>query len=283
KHHCIDNPVFFVETSGSNILTPRQACAVESTARHNPSLKINVLMTPINGINSNDVLIRKLRNISNIQIIDIKINELVCETPIWNWYVSGKWKKSKWKASHLSDALRFFLIWKYGGIYLDMDIVTLRSLEHLKNSAITENWERVASGILIFDKKHELMRRCMFDFAANYDSSNFVVNGPGTITRNIKSFCDIDNIGKVSGANCHVDIQPPTAAFPIPYDKWEEYFTPTSLHNISKIFNSSYLIHVWNKYSKFSKLKVGMNSLYELAMKEHCPSVHKYIQQVGYA
>ncbi|GFV38251.1 lactosylceramide 4-alpha-galactosyltransferase [Trichonephila clavipes] len=164
-----------------------------------------------------------------------------------------------------------------------MDIVTLRSLEHLRNTAITENWERVASGILIFDKKHELIRRCMLDLAASYDPSNFVVNGPGIITRNIKSYCDINNIGKVSGANCNVDIQPPIAAFPVPYDKWEEYFIPTSVNNILEKFNSSYLIHVWNKYSKFSKLKVGINSLYELAMKEHCPSIHKYIQQVGYA
>ncbi|GFY48295.1 lactosylceramide 4-alpha-galactosyltransferase [Trichonephila inaurata madagascariensis] len=97
NRYCVNKPVFFVETSSSNSLTSRQACAVESTARHNPSLQINVLMTPISGINDNGVLIKKLQNISNVQIIHISINDLVCGTPIWNWYVSGKWKRSEWK------------------------------------------------------------------------------------------------------------------------------------------------------------------------------------------
>ncbi|GFV38259.1 uncharacterized protein TNCV_178791 [Trichonephila clavipes] len=104
--YCVNKPVFFVETSSSTNLTPRQACAVESTARHNPSLQINVLMTPISGINANGTLIKKLQNISNVQIIHININELVCGTPIWNWYVSGKWKRSEWKGVHPSMEFR---------------------------------------------------------------------------------------------------------------------------------------------------------------------------------
>lgn len=163
-----------------------------------------------------------------------------------------------------------------------MDVVVLRSMENLKNTAITENWDRVASGILIFDKGHELMKRCMSDFAKNYDATNFVANGPGVITRNIRNYCDINDIGKVSGANCNVDIQPPDAAFPIPYDKWKEYFIHSSTFN-DELFNSSYLLHVWNKYSKESKLVIGEKSLYELAMQEHCPLAYENAYKLGYA
>ncbi|XP_055930170.1 lactosylceramide 4-alpha-galactosyltransferase-like [Argiope bruennichi] len=282
-YYCVNESIFFVETSFSNVLTPRQACAIESTAHHNPSFQVYVLMTPIKAIDFSDSYIKIISTLTNVHLVHITIEDLVCGSPVWKWFVSEKWKKSKWQASHLSDALRFFLIWKYGGMYLDMDIVCLRSMEHLRNIAITENWERVASGILIFQKGHELMKRCMYDFVQKYDSSNFVANGPGTITRNIKAYCDMDNIGKISGADCNVDILQPAAAFPIPYDKWQDYFIPTTNLNISLLFDKSYLIHVWNKFSKISKMKVGLNSLYELAMAQHCPLVYKHIVLVGYA
>ncbi|XP_035221733.1 lactosylceramide 4-alpha-galactosyltransferase-like [Stegodyphus dumicola] len=282
-HICFEEPhVFFVETSKSTILTPRQACAIESTARHNPSLEVLVLMTGTDPIKFDDPLMKTLITVPNIKIIQINIEVLFHGSPLFDWYRAKKWEKSKWKASHLSDALRFFLVWKYGGMYLDTDIVTFQSMEHLKNVAITEDWNRVASGILIFDKGHDLLKNCMFDFAANYDPFDFVSNGPGVLTHNIKAFCDINNIGKVSGANCNVDILPPEAAFPIPCGKWEEYFIPSFVKNVADKFNSSYLIHVWNKFSKNLQLRIGTNSLYELAVKQHCPIVYKYAEQLGY-
>ncbi|CAL1267829.1 unnamed protein product [Larinioides sclopetarius] len=158
-HYCVNESIFFVETSFSNVLTPRQACAIESTARHNPSFQVNVLMTPVKSIDFSDPFIKTISSLTNVHLIHVSIENLVCGSPVWKWFVSEKWKKSQWQASHLSDALRFFLIWKYGGMYLDMDIVCLRSMEHLRNAAITENWDRVASGILIFQKGHELMKR----------------------------------------------------------------------------------------------------------------------------
>lgn len=163
-----------------------------------------------------------------------------------------------------------------------MDIVTFRSLENLKNAAVTEDWSRVAAGILIFDKHHELIRRCMYDFANNYDPYNFVYNGPGIFTENIHKYCDINSIGKVSGAGCGINILPPDAAFPIPYDKWEDYFSENSVKNVASQFNSSYLIHVWNKFSKEFKIQIGSNSLYELAIKQNCPLSYEYAQELGY-
>ncbi|KAG8191999.1 hypothetical protein JTE90_001735 [Oedothorax gibbosus] len=282
-NHCINSShIFFVETSHSSTLNARQACAVESSARHNPSFQVTVLMTPETPIDFGNSLMANLEKLSNVEIIRVDLESFLCRTPIWYWYISGKWKKSVWKASHLSDALRYFLIWNYGGIYLDMDIVMLRSMEKLRNTAITENWDRVASGILVFDKGHKLMRKCMLDFAQNYDPFNFVANGPGVISRNIRKFCDTDDISKVSGAGCGIDILPPVAAFPIPYDKFKDYFVRSSKRN-SELFNESYLLHVWNKYSKESKLVIGQNSPYELAMKEHCPIAYEYAFQMGYA
>ena len=42
-------------------------------------------------------------------------------------------KKSPYKIVHTSDALRLFLIRKFGGFYLDLDYVVLNDLSHYNN------------------------------------------------------------------------------------------------------------------------------------------------------
>ena len=45
---------------------------------------------------------------------------------------------SKYKAVHTADAVRLLLIYKYGGLYLDLDYVVLRDLSHYKNMLLEE-------------------------------------------------------------------------------------------------------------------------------------------------
>ena len=39
---------------------------------------------------------------------------------------------------HTADALRLLLIYKYGGLYLDLDYVVLRDLSHYRNMLLEE-------------------------------------------------------------------------------------------------------------------------------------------------
>merc|ERR1719510_1932567 len=41
-------------------------------------------------------------------------------------------------AAHKSDILRYLMLYKFGGIYLDLDFVTLNSLTHYQNIVVTE-------------------------------------------------------------------------------------------------------------------------------------------------
>lgn len=54
-------------------------------------------------------------------------------TPLMSWYLPNLLNASKYPAAHMSDALRFTIIYKYGGIYLDLDTIVLRSLGRLHN------------------------------------------------------------------------------------------------------------------------------------------------------
>ncbi|KAF9887208.1 hypothetical protein FE257_010462 [Aspergillus nanangensis] len=39
-----------------------------------------------------------------------------------------------WQISHVADVLRLDILHQHGGIYLDMDVITLRSFDHLRNA-----------------------------------------------------------------------------------------------------------------------------------------------------
>lgn len=92
----------------------------------------------------------------------------------------------------MSDMLRYLTLWKYGGIYLDLDVVVTSSLENLTNFAGAEDWDDVAAGVMGFDMS-ELGRRmagaCVRDLKKNFRGDVWGNNGPGVITRALQKLC----------------------------------------------------------------------------------------------
>ena len=37
-----------------------------------------------------------------------------------------RWRKSKYFFSHYTDAFRLAVLWKYGGVYIDFDVLVLK-------------------------------------------------------------------------------------------------------------------------------------------------------------
>lgn len=123
-----DGNIFFHETScfGDEgvILTARQACAVESAAKMNPTKKVYLfLLSHSNYSISTERIIKRLVSYENIFIKRIYMEEYVKNTPLEDWWQSGVLKSSRWPRSHMSDILRYLTLWKFGGIYLDLDVV----------------------------------------------------------------------------------------------------------------------------------------------------------------
>ncbi|CAN8008825.1 unnamed protein product, partial [Ixodes pacificus] len=126
--------IFFLETSGRGNLTRRMSCAVESAALHHPKWTVSLL----NAENSEkprspSPFFDLLRGIPNVDIRSIKLSEVLEGTPLSSWNFSGALRSSPYRAVHLADVLRLAVVYKYGGVYLDLDIVVLRSLEDLHN------------------------------------------------------------------------------------------------------------------------------------------------------
>lgn len=73
---------------------------------------------------------------------------------------------------HLADALRLCVLWHHGGIYLDTDVVVLRSLSGLKNTVgeeyLGQGEHSISNAVMAFDAHHPFVWAAMADFARGF-------------------------------------------------------------------------------------------------------------------
>ena len=121
-----------------------------------------------------------LKQFPNVHIIREDLVDYIRYSKFWTLFERGTFNESAWSYVHFSDALRLVLLEKYGGFYLDSDIVTFRPLHCLRNAASYINEaphiengivSRLSSNIqislddvpfvsfqIVFDKHHPFLR-----------------------------------------------------------------------------------------------------------------------------
>lgn len=144
--------IFFHETSCRGDLNSRQACAVEAAARAHKYWDVHVLfLAPVKSLGTKSL--RVLQEISRIKFARINLSEYANNTPLESLVASGALNRTKWRISHTSDALRYLTMYKWGGIYLDLDTVVVKSLEVLSNNwSARESDVIVAAGAMAFSR-----------------------------------------------------------------------------------------------------------------------------------
>ncbi len=124
-----DTNVFFVETSSRSVLNAKELCSVESVARNNPEKRVFVVMT-----SDTADLSHGLHSVyGNVFFVHVNLDDFVGDSPLGALWSSGEVRRSRFYISHLSDVLRFLLLFKYGGTYLDLDQIVFSSLPEVPN------------------------------------------------------------------------------------------------------------------------------------------------------
>lgn len=109
-------------------LHKRQACVIESAAKMNPDYKVYLLYScPISGrLDDSSEYVKTIFTYPNVKLWKLNIARHFSETPLEKWDFRAAIKSSEWPNEHSSDVLRFLTLWKYGGTYLDLDVVILK-------------------------------------------------------------------------------------------------------------------------------------------------------------
>jgi lactosylceramide 4-alpha-galactosyltransferase len=62
--------------------------------------------------------------------------------------------------------------------------------------------------------------------------------------------------------------------FPIPYQSWQLFFDESASEETMEKIKESFGVHVWNKLSKLTKVRVGSRQPYGLMAEGACPRVY---------
>ncbi len=69
------------------------------------------------------------------------------DTPLARWAQNiDEWKKSSNYFSHVTDAMRLAVLWKYGGVYLDTDAIVIRNVASIRNALGVQHPTAVGKG-----------------------------------------------------------------------------------------------------------------------------------------
>ncbi|XP_052865868.1 lactosylceramide 4-alpha-galactosyltransferase-like [Anopheles cruzii] len=280
--------IFFHETScsadGVLRLSARQACAIESAARTNPGWNIFVLFAAPVGFQNNRStalpVIDSLLQYRNVHLRYVNLTTYGNDTPLDEWMQSGEIYRSQYMNSHLSDVMRYLTLYKYGGTYLDLDVIVRRPFDGLEaNYAGAESVRWVAAGVLNFEPNghgHELADMCVRDLLANFNGKDWGNNGPGVITRVLQKYCHARTTVHMTRERCkHFTVHPIKAFYAIGFDDFKQFFEESFLEQALSTLNQSIVVHVWNKFSKSHPVVVGSRVAYGVLADQHCPKVYR--------
>ncbi|KAK0579118.1 hypothetical protein LWI29_021396 [Acer saccharum] len=176
---------------------------------------------------------------------------------------------------NLSNLLRLSLLYKFGGIYLDTDVIVLKSFSDLRNTigaqtmdSETRNWTRLNNAVLIFDQNHPLLLKFIQEFALTFDGNKWGHNGPYLVSR------VVSRVGGRPGFN--FTVLPPSAFYPVDWSRIQSFFQGPGnekhtewLHNkLKRIRRQSFTVHLWNRQSK--QLQVEEKSILHHLMLDCC-------------
>ncbi|KAJ7968518.1 lactosylceramide 4-alpha-galactosyltransferase [Quillaja saponaria] len=176
---------------------------------------------------------------------------------------------------NLSNLLRLALLYKFGGIYIDADVVVLKSFSKLRNTigaqnfdSKTGNWSRLNNAVMIFDKNHPLLFKFIQEFALTFNGNKWGHNGPYLVSR---------VVSRVTGRpGFNFRVLPPLAFYPVDWSRIQSLFQGPrdELHSkwlikkLGVISKHSFAVHLWNRQSR--NLEVEKGSIVDILLSNCC-------------
>jgi mannosyltransferase OCH1-like enzyme len=214
--------IYFVQTSENDNILPRHACSIESAARLHPHALIFLFMRS-QYVHLSIGAFRRLHSYSNIRFIHFNEQDIYSGTTLAQLNATQRRQIIRYFAvSHMSDFIRTALLYKYGGIYFDLDVIPLKSFSHFTNAVALESSDGVNVAVLAFTKHHialDIQMDMQLTSMKNpFDTFCWNCLGPSALSDALKHVCDQKKLVIHSKDSCQqIDIQPSFVFYPITY------------------------------------------------------------------
>ncbi|GAB2281127.1 hypothetical protein Dimus_015733 [Dionaea muscipula] len=265
--------VFMVWNSPPWMYGVRHQRGLESLHFHHPSACIVVFSETIDL----DFFKGFVNEGFKIAVAMPNLEELLEDTPssvfasVWN-----EWRMTKFYSTHYSELVRLAALYRYGGIYLDCDVIVLNPLSSLTNSVALEDipaGSPLNGAVMAFAKNSSFIMQCLLEFYSTYDDTLLRGNGADLLTR---VFSNFSSNGNHVSEQRHLTVRNSFAFFPINSNDIIRYLAAPETESerfqqdalYSKILNESYTFHFWNSLT--STLLPEEGSLVARLINRYC-------------
>ncbi|XP_020115151.1 uncharacterized protein At4g19900-like [Ananas comosus] len=267
RGHC-ELRFFMTWISSLDGFGPREFLAMESLFKSHPNACLLLVSDTMDSSKGAHLLKPFLDKGFRVAAVAPDYNYLFKSTPAECWFeklLNGEVDPGEVSlGQNLSNLLRLVVVYKFGGVYLDTDVIVMKSFSGLKNvigaqavDAATGNWSRLNNAVMVFDKMHPLVYKFIEEFALTFDGSKWGHNGPYLVSR---------VAARVAGRpGFEVTVLPPSAFYPVDWNKIAGLFKEPKDANYAKwvkakiksIRKESFAVHLWNKQSRGMNVEEG--------------------------
>ncbi|GFZ03082.1 alpha 1,4-glycosyltransferase family protein [Actinidia rufa] len=259
---------FMTWISSIDSFRDRELLAVESLFRSHPHGCLIIVSNSMDSSRGVEILRPFLDKGFHVNSISPDFDYLLKHTVAESWF--NRLRKGDVDpgevslGQNLSNLLRLALLYKFGGVYIDTDVILLKSLSKLRNvigaqtiDLETGNWSRLNNAVMVFDKGHPLLYKFIEEFALTFDGNKWGHNGPYLVSR---------VVSRVKGRpGFDFDVLSPMAFYPVDWSRISGLFwgprNETHLKwlsgKLNHIRSQSYAVHLWNRQSRKIDIEQG--------------------------
>ncbi|XP_034471853.1 lactosylceramide 4-alpha-galactosyltransferase-like [Drosophila innubila] len=280
--------IFFLETkcnctdSKYSILnfTAHQACSIESAALHHSNFEVFVLFACPTIRQESDPIIEAILSYNNVKLRYVNLWRFGKGTPIEEWIKKNDLFRSRYLKFNISNLLRLLILFRYGGIYFDMDVVVLRSFEdESPNFMGAEKEGTIGNSVIGLETNgfgHEVANLILTDFYKIYMENVSVHNGRQSLARAMTVVCGTNDVNLMikDPDRCHgIKVFDINAFYEIDRLERTHFFDEKYANQTLSRLKNSYLIHTWNQVDTKWPLSVDSKAPYIQLAAQHCPRV----------
>ena len=182
-------------------------------------------------------------------------------------------------------SLRYLLLYQFGGVYLDTDVILLKRLPSIDNFVSVEFKPKnhLAAGLIKFEAGHPVLKKIMEKLPDTFSGSSWGANGPLMLEGVMREICNDQGGGWWSqegdeeGWLCGgVRIFKEEYFYPVNWRYWKSLFDSEEKEDVMTAHRISYATHLWGHLSQ--KANISVNSPVGEIARMNCPWAAKSFQ-----
>lgn len=282
--------IFFLWTNLGKTLPPVYCCGITAAARNNPEKSIVVFMHDAESSWPDQS--KCFGKEKNVFVVELDLEQMFEDTELSDWYHDmDQWAnpghrnpKTCFTEQNLGNAARLALLYKHGGLYLDLDMITINNIDVVGDRAVGLQSEDMANtAAMSFPPKDRFMKLLISQFISEFKNCAWGLNGPARLSNVLESLgCIASSLNRSPSEECErLNIHDTKKFYPHRGVEFlKQSFTDEEwVENMDQYISvqKTFAIHLWNRNSGKKTTEIGPGSVtgYERLLVQECGAEYR--------